>query len=37
MMKLVKNPDLQIVPARPDAVNSAIHFRWTKDAATPMR
>ncbi|WP_175414948.1 glycoside hydrolase family 88/105 protein [Nibricoccus aquaticus] len=37
MMKLVKNPEIQIVPARPDAVNSAIHFRWTKDAATPMR
>lgn len=37
MMKLVKNPEIQIVAARPDAVNSAIHFRWTKDAATPMR
>ena len=37
MMKLVKNPAIQIVPAKPDAVNSAIHFRWTKDAGTPAR
>ena len=31
MMKLVKNPGLHITPARPNAVNSAIHFKWTKD------
>jgi unsaturated rhamnogalacturonyl hydrolase len=34
MMKLVKNPALQITPAQPNAVNSAIHFKWTKDVPT---
>lgn len=31
MMKLLKNPELQIDAARPNSVNSAIHFKWTKD------
>lgn len=31
MIKLVRNPALQIAPAQPGAVNSALHFRWTED------
>ncbi|MGC4071683.1 MAG: glycoside hydrolase family 88 protein [Nibricoccus sp.] len=31
MMKLVKNPAIQITPAQPNAVNSAIHFRYAED------
>lgn len=32
MYELVRNPALQISPATPNAVNSALHFRWTEDA-----
>jgi rhamnogalacturonyl hydrolase YesR len=31
MMKLIKNPAVVITPARPNAVNSAIHFRFSDD------
>jgi rhamnogalacturonyl hydrolase YesR len=31
MMKLLKNPALTISAAAPNAVNSAIHFKWTAD------
>ncbi len=32
MVRLLRNPDITIVPPKPGAVNSAIHFRWTRDA-----
>ena len=32
-IRLLRNPEVTIVPPQPGAVNSAIHFRWTKDAA----
>lgn len=31
MIRLVENPKLRITPARPDAVNSAIHFNLSAD------
>lgn len=32
IIRLLRNPDLTIVPSKAGAVNSAIHFRWTKDS-----